>query len=153
MITFLISGPLRELAGNRGEVRVDGEARTLSDALSLLWRDAPAFRDRVVTELGDVRPHLNIFVDGEHMRDGGGFATPVRDGSEIIILPALSGGSVRLPASRRRTAGQRPALPWRYATSAMTLLVAPAARRRSAGRWPAFGGARHFPCVPIHPWM
>ena len=91
-LRFLISGPLRELAGNRGEVRVDGSAGVLSDALALLWRECPAFRDRVVTELGELRPHLNIFVDGESIRYSGGFATPVRDGAEIFILPALSGG-------------------------------------------------------------
>lgn len=91
-LTFVISGPLRELAGNRGEVQLDGTAAVLSDALSLLWSSYPAFRDRVVTELGDLRPHLNIFVDGENIRFLNGFRTPVRDGSEVVILPALSGG-------------------------------------------------------------
>ncbi len=91
-LTFVISGPLRELAGNRAEVRVDGKADSLSDALSLLWAEYPSFRDRVVTELGEVRQHINIFVDGESIRYSGGFGTPVRDGAEIVILPALSGG-------------------------------------------------------------
>jgi len=91
-LTFVISGPLRELAGNRGEVRIDGAAASVSDALSLLWRAYPAFRDRVVTELGELRPHLNVFVDGENIRYSGGFATPVREGAEVVILPALSGG-------------------------------------------------------------
>jgi len=49
-------------------------------------------RDRVITELGDVRPHVNIFVDGESIRDAGGLGAPVHDGAEIFILPALSGG-------------------------------------------------------------
>lgn len=91
-VTFVISGPLRELAGNRSEVRVDGPASSVADALSLLWVEHPAFRDRMVTELGALRPHLNLFVDGECIRFTNGFATPVRDGSEIVILPALSGG-------------------------------------------------------------
>ena len=91
-LTFVVSGPLRELAGNRGEVQVEGSARVLSDALALLWRECPAFRDRVVTELGELRPHLNIFVDGESIRYSGGFGTAVGESSEIVILPALSGG-------------------------------------------------------------
>lgn len=91
-LTFVIPGPLRELAVNRGEVRVDGSAESVSEALSLLWADCPALRDRVVTELGELRPHVNIFVDGESIRYSGGFDTKVRDGAEIIILPALSGG-------------------------------------------------------------
>jgi len=89
---FIIPGPLRELAGNRGTVRVDGQARSVSEALSLLWEDSPAVRDRLITELGEVRPHINIFVDGESIRDRSGLRTPVRDGAEICILPAVSGG-------------------------------------------------------------
>ncbi len=91
-LTFVISGPLRELAGDRREVRIDGTAEVLRDALSLLWSECPAFRDRVVTELGELRPHLNIFVDGESIRYTGGFATPLGERAEIVILPALSGG-------------------------------------------------------------
>ena len=91
-IVFVIPGPLRELAGNRGEVRVKGNARSVSEALTLLWRETPGVRDRVITELGEVRQHINIFVDGESIRDAGGLGTPVRDGAEIFILPALSGG-------------------------------------------------------------
>ncbi|HYC62864.1 MAG TPA: ubiquitin-like small modifier protein 1 [Thermoanaerobaculia bacterium] len=89
---FVIPGPLRELAGNRGEVRIEGKASTASDALTLLWSQCPGLRDRVVTELGEVRPHVNIFVDGESIRYAGGLSTPVRDGAEVVILPALSGG-------------------------------------------------------------
>jgi MoaD family protein len=89
---FVIPGPLRELARNRSEVRIDGSAASVSDALSLLWRVFPGIRDRVITERGELRPHVNIFVDGESVRYAGGLGTRVRDGAEIIILPAVSGG-------------------------------------------------------------
>ncbi len=91
-LVFVIPGPLRELAANREEVRVQGQAASMSDALSLLWKEHPALRDRVLTELGDVRPHVNIFVDGENIRQTGGLGAPVRDGAEIFIVPAVSGG-------------------------------------------------------------
>jgi MoaD family protein len=91
-LTFVLSGPLRELAGNRSEVQVDGAAARVDEALALLWTEWPSFRDRVLTERGELRPHLNIFVDGENIRWSGGFATTVRNGAEIVILPALSGG-------------------------------------------------------------
>ena len=91
-VTFMIPGPLRPLAAERAEVRVDFGSGPLSEALALLWRECPAVRDRVVTELGEVRPHINVFVDGENVRDLGGMTTPVRNGAEIFILPALSGG-------------------------------------------------------------
>ena len=91
-LLFVMPGPLRELAANRGEVRVEGSARSVSEALSLLWAQCPAVRDRVITELGEVRPHVNIFVDGESIRDSGGLGASVREGAEIFILPAVSGG-------------------------------------------------------------
>lgn len=91
-LTFVIPGPLRELAANRGEVRLDGSADSVSEALSLLWTHCPGIRDRMVTELGELRPHINIFVDGDSIRYAGGLGAPVRDGAEILILPALSGG-------------------------------------------------------------
>lgn len=89
---FVIPGPLRELAGNRGEVRVDGAAQSVSEALALLWTTCPGVRDRVITERGEVRPHVNIFVDGESIKDLDGLRTPVRNDAEIVILPAVSGG-------------------------------------------------------------
>ncbi|HEX3578074.1 MAG TPA: ubiquitin-like small modifier protein 1 [Thermoanaerobaculia bacterium] len=89
---FVIPGPLRELAGGRSEVRLDGAADSVRAALTLLGRDYPKVHDRIVTELGEVRPHINIFIDGDSFRDVGGLAAPVRNGAEILILPAVSGG-------------------------------------------------------------
>jgi molybdopterin converting factor small subunit len=92
-VVFLIPGALRELAGHRSEVRVAVPAAgPLADALALLWAECPAIRDRVLTELGGVRPHINVFVDGEDVRYSGGLATIVPDGAEIFIIPAVSGG-------------------------------------------------------------
>lgn len=92
MLTFVITGPLRELAGNRDAVRIDARAASVDEALALLWRECPAFRDRVVTEVGELRTHLNVFVDGENIKYLRGFATPLASDAEITILPAISGG-------------------------------------------------------------
>lgn len=89
---FTVPGPLREFSGNRGEVRVRGEAASVLEALVLLWRECPGARDRVLTERGDLRPHVNIFVDGENIRYIGGLGAAVRDNAEIVIVPAVSGG-------------------------------------------------------------
>lgn len=91
-VTFVIPGALRELAGNRQEVRLEGAEGPLSAALARLWAECPAIRDRVVTERGTVRTHVNIFVDGENIRYAGGLNAPVKDGAEIFLLPAVSGG-------------------------------------------------------------
>jgi molybdopterin converting factor small subunit len=90
-VAFMLPGPLRPLAQHRAVVRVPARA-TLAEALAMLWSECPAVRDRLITEQGEVRPHVNIFVDGESIRDADGLATNVRDGAEIFILPAVSGG-------------------------------------------------------------
>jgi len=91
-VLFVIPGALRELAGNREEVRIEAAAGSLSTALARLWAECPALRDRVMTERSEVRPHVNIFVDGENVRFSGGLDTPVRDGAEVFLIPAVSGG-------------------------------------------------------------
>ena len=91
-VVFVIPSQLGAFAGGRDEIRVNGNAGSVSQALSLLWSECPAVRDRVMTERGDVRIHINIFVDGENIRYSGGLGAPVRDGAEIVILPAVSGG-------------------------------------------------------------
>ena len=91
-IVFEIPSALRELAGGRYSVTVDAAPRTVGEALSLLWRECPAMRDRIVTERGDVRPHVNIFVDGVNSRFNGGLSMPIGGEAEILILPAVSGG-------------------------------------------------------------
>ena len=91
-LTFLIPSYLRPFADNRSSVEVTASASTLGEALAALWKAYPSLQDRVVTEQGEVRQHINIFVGDENMRDCGGFAARVRDGAEIMIVPNVSGG-------------------------------------------------------------
>jgi len=91
-VTFVLPGPLHPLAGGREEVTVDAPAARLTDALAALWTAHPALRGRVMTEEGRLRPHVNIFVGRDSVRYTGGLDTPLRDGSEVAILPAVSGG-------------------------------------------------------------
>ena len=48
--------------------------------------------DRILTEQGDVREHVNVFVGEESIRFASGLATPVADGDTIMIVAAVSGG-------------------------------------------------------------
>jgi molybdopterin converting factor small subunit len=91
-ITFHIPGPLRSFAEGRSQVKLEGTAATLSDALQALWVACPGIRDRVLTEQGLIREHINVFVGKEDVRYTGGLATPISPGAEISIVPAVSGG-------------------------------------------------------------
>jgi molybdopterin converting factor small subunit len=46
----------------------------------------------VVDELGSLRPHVNVFVNGENIRHLDGMATSIGEGDEVWLLPAISGG-------------------------------------------------------------
>lgn len=92
MITFHIPGPLRAFSGGRSDVALNTTGATVGEALQALWAACPGMRDRVVTEQGQVREHINIFAGKENIRYTGGLATPVSPGMEISIVPAISGG-------------------------------------------------------------
>lgn len=91
-VVFNIPGYLREFTEGLSEVSVAGSPATVADALRALWSLYPGVRDRVVTEQGEVRQHINVFVGNECIRFAGGLATPVPDNAEISIVPAVSGG-------------------------------------------------------------
>jgi molybdopterin synthase sulfur carrier subunit len=92
-VSFNIPGPLREFTENRSALRVEVEAgANLLQALQALFAAYPGLRDRVVTESGETRQHVNIFLANENIRYTGGLATAVLDGAEISIVPAISGG-------------------------------------------------------------
>ena len=94
-VTFRIPGPLLSFTGGRHVVEAetpDGAVLTVADALGQLWRLYPGLRERVLTEQGQVRPHVNVFVGADSIRDTGGLSTPVKDRAEIAIIPAVSGG-------------------------------------------------------------
>lgn len=83
---------LRELAGGRAVVEVAGGRDEVGGVLGALRAAHPGLYDRLMTEQGALRPHVNIFVDGENIRFTGGLETGVEAASEILVLPAISGG-------------------------------------------------------------
>ncbi len=89
---FFLPGPLQRFAAGRDRVVIESSAGTVAEALAALWRQYPGIRDRVVTEQGQIRQHLNVFVGNEDIRHTGGLETQLADGAEITIIPAISGG-------------------------------------------------------------
>jgi molybdopterin converting factor small subunit len=91
-VTFRIPSYLATFAKGDSSVVLQDVPATVQDALSALWMQCPGLRDRIVDEQGEVRQHINIFVGNECIRFTGGLTTTVPDGSEILIVPAVSGG-------------------------------------------------------------
>jgi sulfur-carrier protein len=91
-VTFFIPGPLRAYTKGSAQVVVHGGFSNLRQALAALFAEHPGVRDRLLTEEGEVRQHVNVFVGNECIRYGRGLSTPVRDGDTISIVPAITGG-------------------------------------------------------------
>jgi molybdopterin synthase sulfur carrier subunit len=82
-----VASLLHAYTGGRSVIEV--EAATVGDALSVMEQQFPGLRFRIVDEQGQIRPHMNVFLNEEKLRD---LATPVTAGAEIYIVGALSGG-------------------------------------------------------------
>jgi len=91
-VTFRIPSYLAGLAENNTSIAIEASPANVHDALLALWKVYPGLRDRIVDEQGEVRQHINIFVGNEAIRFTGGLKTPVADGAELLIVPAVSGG-------------------------------------------------------------
>jgi molybdopterin converting factor small subunit len=91
-VTFHIPGPLREFTCGHSAIRAEITPVVLSEALSALWQLHPGLRDRIVTEQGNIREHINIFIGDEDIRYTGGLTSRVPAGADISIVPAISGG-------------------------------------------------------------
>ncbi len=91
-VTFHIPGPLCSFTGGNSQVKIAASPATLREALEALWGLYPGIRDRVVTEQGEIREHINVFVGNKNIRYTGGLATALPAGPDISIIPAVSGG-------------------------------------------------------------
>ena len=86
---------LRPQVGGARQVEVSGA--TLREALDDLFAQFPAVRDQIVDAEGQINRFVNVYVSNEDVRLGQGLETPVPDGSTVIVLPAMAGGSVFPP--------------------------------------------------------
>jgi sulfur-carrier protein len=88
-ITVKIPSQLREATGGESEVEVDGS--TVGEALDAVFDRYDGLRQRI-TENGDLRRFVNVYVSGEDIRFQDGLETTISDGDEVTILPAVAGG-------------------------------------------------------------
>ena len=85
-----IPTPLRKLTNNEEVVEI--AAATIADAIVELQTRYPGIRERLVDEKGDVRRFVNVYVNEEDIRFLQNQQTPLKDGDEISIIPAIAGG-------------------------------------------------------------
>ena len=81
---------LRAAAGNATEAQVKGG--TVGEALDDLYTQHAELRDRIADDGGGLRRFVNVYLGGEDIRFLEGLETPVPDGAELTVLPAVAGG-------------------------------------------------------------
>ncbi len=86
-----IPTPLRRHTEGASSVEVRGTL--VREALNELQTRYPTIGERLFDGQGQVKPHLNIFLNNEDIRFLSGLDTPLRDGDTVVLLPALAGGS------------------------------------------------------------
>jgi molybdopterin converting factor small subunit len=86
MATVRLRGQLEKLAG--GESTVDVDAGTVTELLAQLEQDHSGLEGWILDERGELRRHINVFVNGEPAEPD----TAIDAKDKIEILPAISGG-------------------------------------------------------------
>jgi len=85
-----IPTPLRKLTNNEELVEVNGA--TIAEAIAELQTRYPGIQERLVDDNGEVRRFVNVYVNEEDIRFLSNQQTPLKDGDEISIIPAIAGG-------------------------------------------------------------
>ncbi len=88
-VSVKIPTQLREAAGGESVAEVEGS--TVGEVLDSLYERYDELRDRIAED-GGLRRFVNVYVGGEDIRFLDGLETPVEDGDEVTILPAVAGG-------------------------------------------------------------
>jgi sulfur-carrier protein len=92
MIKVRIPTPLRPLTGGKGEVET--HASNIQTMIDSLNGEFPGLKTRICDDTGEIRRFVNIYLNEEDIRFMKGKDTPLKDGDEVSIVPAIAGGSI-----------------------------------------------------------
>lgn len=88
--TIFVPTPMRKVTGGQGKIQVD--AGTLQEAFEQANSTYPGFSDRILDQGGEIKRFINVFVNGVDVRQLQGRETPIRDGDQVAVIPAMAGG-------------------------------------------------------------
>lgn len=89
-VTVLIPTPLQKATNGSGEVRAEGT--TVREVINSLEAQFPGIKERLCDPSGNLRRFANVYVNSEDIRFHENEETPVKDGDELSIVPAVAGG-------------------------------------------------------------
>lgn len=89
-VTVRIPTPLRKFTQDLADVEIEG--RSVGEVIDNLEAKHPGIKERMVDESGAIRRFVNVYVNEEDIRFLDGPDTPVKDGDQVTIVPAIAGG-------------------------------------------------------------
>ena len=90
-VTVYIPTPFRRMTGNHPQVEVEGA--TIAEVLDNLDRRFPGVHDLIYSSEHEIPAHINIYVNNQEIGSLGGDATPLTQGDQVAIIPAIAGGA------------------------------------------------------------
>ncbi len=89
-VKVLIPTPLQKFTGNQATLDCSGSS--VAELLESLEQSFPGIKSRLCDEQGQPRRFLNLYVNSEDIRFLEGTETPLKEGDEVSIVPAVAGG-------------------------------------------------------------
>ena len=90
MIVIRLAGQFRKLVEGKSEVELI--AGDVSECINNLDNNYPGVKARLYDDNGEVREHVDIYLNGDNIRSLDGLSTPLKEGDEIDILSAFAAG-------------------------------------------------------------
>ena len=91
-VTVRIPTLLRAYVQDQSKVEITPEVETLRGVLDALEQMAPGILQRVVSDSGELRRFVNLYVNDDDVRTLDGLNTPTPAGCSVSIVPAVAGG-------------------------------------------------------------
>ena len=99
-VMVYIPTPFRRFAGNQTYVKAEG--KTVGEVLDALGKSYPTLKHMIYNEAVEIPGHINVYINSQEIHSLQGKNTPVSDGDEMAVIPAIAGGQVLTPEQVNR---------------------------------------------------
>lgn len=89
-VKVLIPTALQKFTSDRATIECEG--KSIAELIDSLEVACPGIKSRLCDEGGQLRRFLNLYVNDEDIRFLDGTGTPLKDGDQVSIVPAVAGG-------------------------------------------------------------
>ena len=89
-VTIIVPTALRQFTG--GNSRIAVEAATVGEALERLTSEHANLRRHLYSDKNELRNFVNVYLNDEDIRHRSGVNTSVKEGDQLMIVPAIAGG-------------------------------------------------------------